>query len=144
MTGESTGDHKHDALGDLDRSICGQCNGAYVACSVCEVYFCDCTRRESTGDSNRTTPSDDEPVSELDALLAVHYPSAYNCGCGHPINSPEGWARHVEEVVGASDWLRADRAAVWDDGYEGGFYDGGDDYGEGRRGYTANPHEDAR
>lgn len=37
----------HDDLGRLDRSICGLCNDAYVECSGCGIYLCDCTRSET-------------------------------------------------------------------------------------------------
>lgn len=37
----------HDALGRLDRSTCGLCGDAYVECSKCSVYLCDCTRSET-------------------------------------------------------------------------------------------------
>ena len=37
----------HDKRGRLDRSICGGCNDAYVECSKCGVYLCECTRSET-------------------------------------------------------------------------------------------------
>ncbi len=39
--------HIHDRNGRLDRSVCGLCGDAYVECSGCGVYLCDCTRAMS-------------------------------------------------------------------------------------------------
>lgn len=39
-------EHVHDRNGRLDRSVCVLCGDAYVECSGCGVYLCDCTRAE--------------------------------------------------------------------------------------------------
>lgn len=43
-TGGDESLHVHDRDGRLDRSICAACGDAYVECSGCGVYLCDCTR----------------------------------------------------------------------------------------------------
>lgn len=37
---------QHDKRGRLDRSICALCGDAYVECSKCGVYLCECSRSE--------------------------------------------------------------------------------------------------
>lgn len=44
VVSQSAENDAHDRLGRLDRSICGACGDAYVECSKCGVYFCDCSR----------------------------------------------------------------------------------------------------
>jgi hypothetical protein len=65
-----------------------------------------------------------EPLSdaerELVELLVTHFPHGYRCGesCDHHMNSPEGWAGHVADLI--AGWCTQQLADAWDAGYAEG------------------------
>lgn len=82
-------------------------------------------------------------MSELTEILAEHLghieiddDGAYwwKCNCGDESDESEifaseqeaeEWGRtHLAEVIKASDWLRAEKAKAWDEGYAKGNLDG--------------------
>ncbi len=81
MSEQSTEKDAHDTRGRLDRSICGLCNDAYVECSKCGVYLCECTRSEAC--VIPPVGCDDSPHGPDD--------------CGHPENH---WPSVIPPEVG--------------------------------------------